>query len=107
MRVLDGQCDGIIISNLYGGITINNLNANVCDDNSNTSDVDFKFEAAHQQEWDSNKKTKGAFLSKLDSIKDDVVVGKELKLQNKRFDRSQWIDIDTDVGGNDDANQVD
>lgn len=52
--VLDGQLDGIIISNSYRDITINNLDIDAGDDNSNASDNDIKFEDAHQREREDN-----------------------------------------------------
>ena len=62
MGALDRQCDGIIISNFYGDITINDLDADAGDDNSNASDDDFRFDKAHQQEWNDNKKTEDAVM---------------------------------------------
>lgn len=69
MKALDGQLDGITISNLHSYITINNLDINACDDDSNASDIEFKFKDAHHQEWDDKKKMDDAFLSNLKPIK--------------------------------------
>lgn len=50
MGALDGQCDGIIISNLYGYVTINDLDAEAGDDDNNALNEDFKFDRAHEKE---------------------------------------------------------
>ena len=42
--------DGVIITNFYGDVTINDLDEEAGDDNSNASDEDFKFSRAHQEE---------------------------------------------------------
>ena len=106
MGALDGQCDWIIISNFYGKVTINDLDVDDGDDNSNASDRDFKFDKSHQQEWDDNKKTEDSFLSTLDSIKDDTG-NEELEFQNEHFDRSRWIDINVGDVDNNNSNEVD
>ena len=65
MGALDRQCDGIIIINFYGDVTINDLDTEAGDDDSNASDKDFKFGKAYQDNWDENQRTEDAFLSKL------------------------------------------
>jgi len=107
MGALDGQCDGIVISNFYGDVTINDLDAEAGDDDSNASDDDFKFNKANQRELDDNEKTEDAFLSSLDSIEDEEVIGEEVEFQNDHFNRNRWIDMNADDGDDEDDNSVD
>ena len=107
MGALDGKCDGIVISNFYGDVTINDLDAEAGDDDSNASDNDFKFDKSDQHEWDDNKKTEDSFLLSLGSIKDEEVIGAEMEFQNDHFNRNWWIDMNADDVDNNDDNSVD
>lgn len=86
MGALEGQYDGIIIRNFYGNVTINNLDAEAGNDDSNASDEDFKFDRSYEQEWNDNQKTKDTFLSKLELMENGEIKNKTFKSEGKHFD---------------------
>ena len=107
MGALDGQCDGMIITNFYGDVTINDFDEEAGDDDSSTSYEDFKFDKAHQQEWDDNQKTEDTFLSKLESMEDGEINDGTFESQGEHFDQIRWIDSNAEAPENNKENEVD